>query len=266
MKNQEIERNTGDLYSDCFKVFDREQWRMQGKLLADQLGLNREKVQNKKCLDGGCGHGALCYELNQLGASEVIGVDLKPTPKEEEFKDLAKVKFVPGSLLNLPFADDFFDLAVSSGVLHHTVDPEKGFSEMARVLRPGGKMILGVYGKHGLFPYILTILRIFTVKIPIVPKTWISKLIDWLKLNPIWRYQVLDYLYVPILRRYNPEEVKKLFLKYKVKYPQRISNITPEKAKEYISKKASYSYDHRKLSSKLLFGYGFIVIEGIKEG
>lgn len=263
--NEVIEKETGDLYSDCFRVLGKNQWLAQGKLLVDQLGLSMESVRGKRCLDGGCGHGALCYELSQLGAAEVTGVDLKPTPNEGGFEGVKNVKFAQGSLMSLPFSENSFDLVVSSGVLHHTANPEKGFSEMARVLKPGGKIILGVYGKHGLFPYVLSVMRVFTVKLPIIRKNWVSRLVNWLKIDPIWRYQVLDYLYVPILRRYSPTEVSELFVKHGIKKPERISNITAIKAKDYVSKNTSYSYDHRQLSSRLLFGHGFIVMAGIKE-
>ena len=83
-----------------------------------------------------------------------------------------------------------------------------------RLLKPGGRFVLGVYGKHGLFPYCLALARFFTVTLPIVPEKLVSKLAELLRLNPIWRYQVLDYLYVPILRRYSPAQVKEMFLKY----------------------------------------------------
>lgn len=261
---ENIEKNTGDLYSDCFRLFNGDQWLAQGELLADQLGLTADQVRGKKCLDGGCGHGALVYQLHALGASEAVGIDLKPTPPQDFFKDIPTARFVQASLMQAPFADQTFDVVVSSGVLHHTINPEKGFSELARVLKPGGEFILGLYGKHGIFSYCLWIARIFTVKLPIIPKALVTKVIDWLKLNPIWRYQVLDYLYVPILRRYSPNEVRAMFAKYGINNPHRVSNITQDKAKKYVSRNTSYSYDYRALSSRLLFGHGFIVIKGTK--
>jgi len=263
--NKGIESETGNLYYDCFSVFDKNQWYYQGKLLADQLGLTSEQVKGKKCMDGGCGHGSLAYVLNEMGASEVFAVDLKPCPKEDQFKNSPNVHFIEGSLLELSFSDAEFDLVVSSGVIHHTVDPEKAFSEMIRVLKPEGRMILGVYGKHGLFPWCLWVGRVFTVKIKLVPRGLVSKIIDILKLDPIWRYQFLDYLYVPLLKRYTQKEVIDLFLKYKMQNPQRISNINTEKARAYRRNKTSYSYDYRSLLSRILFGHGFIVVAGTKK-
>ena len=260
-----IEKNTGDLYSDCWQVLKKEQWLAQGELLADQLGLTSNQVQGKTCLDGGCGHGALSYRLHLLGAKEVVGVDLKPTPPKEIFEGIPSVKFVEASLIKLPLNDQSFDLVVSSGVIHHTINPEKCFSELSRVLKSGGTLTLGVYGKHGLFSYCLWVARLFTVKIPILRKSIVSKLVDLFRLDPIWRYQVLDYLYVPILHRYSPNEVKEMFLRNGLVDPRRISNISEEKAKKYVSQNTSYSYDHRRWTSKLLFGYGFIVITGHKK-
>lgn len=263
--NAAIEKITGDLYSDCFRVFDRAQWEAQGRLLADQLGLKEELVREKKVLDGGCGHGALVRQLANMGAAEVFGVDLKPTPPRGIFEDLTTVRFVQDSLMKLPFENATFDLVVSSGVLHHTTNPSQGFREMVRVLKPGGRLVLGVYGKYGLFPWILWCARLFTVKAPVIPYRFIRWLTDDIfKLDPIWRYQILDYLYVPILRRYTPNQVMDLFYRNDLQNPKRISNIDNDKATHYTNSRTSYSYDYRRLSSRLLFGHGFIVVAGEK--
>lgn len=262
--SNQIENKTGELYNSCFNVLNESQWLCQGELLAEQLGLDENIVKDKVCLDGGCGHGALCYFVSKLGAKKVIGVDLEPTPYEGKFID-GKVEFVKTSLMNLPFESNSFDVVFSSGVLHHTINPEKGAAELARILKPGGKLIIGVYGKYGLFPWLLWLARILTVKIPVIPYKFIDNLTIKFKLDPIWRYQVLDYLYVPILRRYTPKQVKeKFFLANNISNPVRVSNITVEKGKKFTNQNTSYSYDYRTLKSRILFGHGFIVIEGIK--
>jgi ubiquinone/menaquinone biosynthesis C-methylase UbiE len=266
MKNEEIEKETGDLYADCFVILNEEQWFQQGRLLADQLGLDQSKVEGRKCLDGGCGHGSLVFQLSSLGASSVVGVDLHPSHPEEKFRDLDNVKIYKTSLMSLPLDNNSFDLVVSSGVLHHTVNPEQGFREMVRILKPGGTFVLGVYGKHGIFSYCLSLARIFTVRIPIIPKRFVDWFTRILKMDPIWRYQFLDYLYVPILRRYSVKEVIKSFFEANgLKDAHRVSNISADKAQFYNQNKTSFSYDHRKLINKILFGYGFIVVEGYKK-
>jgi len=264
MNKISIEQNTGKLYQSCFEIFDDEQWLHQGELLAEQLGLNRQQVADKVCFDGGCGHGALVYQLAQLGAQQVVGLDLEPTIKAEKFNNL-NVEFIKGSLLEIPFPDDHFDLVVSSGVVHHTVDPEKAFSELVRILKPGGKIVLGVYGKHGLFPWILWCARLVTVKVPLIRQPLMDRLISIFGFDPIIRYQILDYLYVPLLKRYSPRQLlKEYFHKNGLRDAHRIANITPEKGRKFTSQRTSYSYDYRTFKSRLLFGHGFIVIEATK--
>jgi ubiquinone/menaquinone biosynthesis C-methylase UbiE len=260
-----VENETGDLYADCFSLFTDDQWIAQGDLLADQLGLDGSKVRGTRCFDGGCGHGALVYRLAKLGAAEIVGFDLKPNPKIGMFVDVPQASFIQGSLLEIPFPDASFDLVVSSGVLHHTVDPDRVFAELTRILKPGGGLVIGLYGKHGFFPWCLSIARVFTVRVPVIPKRFIRKVCAWLCLDAIWRYQVLDYLYVPILHRYAPHEIaSRFFGRHGFEDVHRISNLTPEKASGYVRRNASYTYDHRSFASRILFGHGFIVTAGRK--
>jgi len=261
-----IEKETGSLYADCFNKLHYEQWLSQGKLLADQLSLDADIIKDKICLDAGCGHGSLVYQLHQLQAKHVVGIDLWPCPPVDPFFNVSNVEFKQASLMDLPFTNNSFDVVVSSGVLHHTINPAQGFKEMARVLKPGGLLVLGVYGKHGLFPYCLSLARVLTVIIPIISKKTVEWFINWFKLDPIWRYQILDYLYVPILRRYSPHQViNNFFQTNHIISAHRISNISDSKAQEHNKNKTSYSYDHRRWKNKILFGYGFIVVNGTKE-
>ncbi|MFA6322251.1 MAG: class I SAM-dependent methyltransferase [Candidatus Buchananbacteria bacterium] len=265
-KKSIIEKKTGDLYNSCFLSLSNDQWYYQGELLGEQLGLDEQGVKNKICLDGGCGHGALVYRLLQLGADKVVGFDLEPTPKLEKFSNYNNFQFIQGSLTDMPFADNSFDLVVTSGVLHHTVNPQKCASELARILKPGANLIIGVYGKYGLFPWLLSLARIFTVKTNLIKCHTVDKFISKFNFDPIWRYQILDYLFVPILKRYTPKQVKKnFFLANGVVNPIRVSNITKEKGKKFTGLNTSYSYDYRTLKSRILFGHGFIVIKGEKK-
>jgi ubiquinone/menaquinone biosynthesis C-methylase UbiE len=262
-----IERATGALYSDCFTPLNMQDdhWFSHGKLLAQQLGINEKDVKGKSVFDGGCGNGTMTYRLLELGASHVTAVDLKPTPKEGVFKKFGDTcEFVQGSLLELPFADDSFDVVASTGVLQHTADPEKALSEMIRVLRPGGRMYLGVYGKHGLFSWCLSAARLFTVVVPLTPMKFVDKVIRIFGFGPLVRYQILDYLFVPNIIRSSPQQLKRWFVKYGMKSPHRIYNVSPKEASSFRQSGTVYTYDPRTLWNRILFGYGFINMQADK--
>lgn len=90
-----------------------------------------------KILDAGCGEGALSVMMAKLGA-EVTGTDISQ-PNIEKCWQYAKengidnIKFLLADSENLPFANDEFDLVVSSHVLEHLPNFDKGLSEVLRV-------------------------------------------------------------------------------------------------------------------------------------
>jgi SAM-dependent methyltransferase len=97
---------------------------------------------DERALDVGTGAGAFAIALAPL-VREVVGVDVVP-----ELLDQARARapenlqLVEADGRSLPFGDATFDLVVSARTLHHTSRPELVVAEMARVLRPGGTMLM----------------------------------------------------------------------------------------------------------------------------
>jgi SAM-dependent methyltransferase len=58
------------------------------------------------------------------------------------------VQIVQADLLDLPVADAAFDLVFSIGVLHHTPDPRRAFAQLARKVKPGGRLAIWLYRKN----------------------------------------------------------------------------------------------------------------------
>jgi len=99
-------------------------------------------------VDVGCGSGVVTRDIAQRvgSAGRAVGVD--PSPQflavARELADGAglggRVEFREGSALSLPFPDGAFDVAVAVTVLSHTPGGESAVPEMARVVRPGGRV------------------------------------------------------------------------------------------------------------------------------
>jgi SAM-dependent methyltransferase len=97
---------------------------------------------NEHAIDVGCGAGALALALAPL-VHDVVGVDQVP-----ELLELARerapgnARFVEGDATSLSFDTDSFDLAGTLRVLHHVHRPELVIAELARVARPGGRVLV----------------------------------------------------------------------------------------------------------------------------
>ncbi len=105
----------------------------------------------KRVLDVGSGNGYVLSRYARAGA-RVSGVDLTRTAIglcRRRF-ELMKLRgsFLVGNAEQLPFEDAAFDCVCSMGVLHHTPDTSRAVSEVLRVLRPGGRVILMFYHRN----------------------------------------------------------------------------------------------------------------------
>lgn len=90
-------------------------------------------------LEVGGGEGELAERIvDELGA-ELIGID-----QSERMAEIQRSKGIDartGTVEELPFADGEFDLAVAAWMLYHVPDPHRALAELARVLRPGGRLV-----------------------------------------------------------------------------------------------------------------------------
>jgi ubiquinone/menaquinone biosynthesis C-methylase UbiE len=98
-----------------------------------------------RLLDVGCGTGAASRAAARTAAS-VTGVDLSPKMIAEA-KDLGgaleNVRFEVADAERLPFDDGSFTAVLCSNSFHHYPDPAAAVREMARVLSPGGRLVIG---------------------------------------------------------------------------------------------------------------------------
>lgn len=97
-------------------------------------------------LDFGCGKGIITEKIRQLRPKYVIhGVDISPKALTIAKKRIKNGKFkLVNQSQHIPYPANSFDIVLASDVLEHIYDTETAFGELARVLKPGGTLIISV--------------------------------------------------------------------------------------------------------------------------
>lgn len=123
---------------------------IEQRLILDMIG----EIRGARVLDAGCGDGALICALASRGA-EATGVDPDPAmlaaARSRAAKEGVRIAFLDGRVERLPFPDASFDVVLAVTVLCFTPDAAGAVRELARVLRPGGRLALGELGRWSLW-------------------------------------------------------------------------------------------------------------------
>ena len=110
---------------------------MRDDVLAPML----DRLAPGRALDAACGTGAVTQQLVARG-HEVIGVDISAAMLARARKAVPEARFLAGDLTDLPLPDGDVDHVVCSLALAHLSDLRPFFAEAARVMRPGGHLLL----------------------------------------------------------------------------------------------------------------------------
>ncbi len=171
---------------------------MKGELIeAEHLARYRLAsglAQGRRVLDAGCGWG---YGSNLLAANaeSVIGIDVEETVIEAAGVNAAEnVTLQIGDVSALEFADDSFDLVVCFEVIEHIEERDRAIEEFARVLAPGGLLLISspnrdIYGDRNpyhVFEYTPEEFRQFIAsqfehQVQLVQENWITSMISTLE-------------------------------------------------------------------------------------
>jgi ubiquinone/menaquinone biosynthesis C-methylase UbiE len=105
-----------------------------------------------KILDAGCARGRFVKQLLPSGA-RIYGVDLTERFLHAAKNNVPDANFVRGTLSALPFPSESFDAVYCLEVLEHLPDTELALSELCRVLKPGGVLLVIDKSLRGLFAW-----------------------------------------------------------------------------------------------------------------
>lgn len=115
-----------------------------------QIAMWLDLAPGSRILDAGCGGGGMTRLLAEAvgPGGQVVGLDTNPELLEFVRAELAgtdlaeRVHLQEGDMRNLPFEAGEFDLVWSSRAVHGLPDQLVGLRELARVVRPGGRLVI----------------------------------------------------------------------------------------------------------------------------
>ncbi len=146
-RDQSRTKSTYALQWNRFRILRPEEDRATFR---NRTGFTSEDLAGLTVLDGGCGMGRYLRIAAEAAPSLLVGLDLSRAvvAARDLTHDLTGVQVVQGDLLRPPFAPGSFDRIYSLGVLDHTPDPRAAFLALARLLKPGGRIVIWVYPKE----------------------------------------------------------------------------------------------------------------------
>jgi len=123
-----------DLMNSVMTVGMHQRWRERAVELA-------RVAPGSRALDVATGTGDLAVALREAGA-EVVGCDFSEEMLERARRKEPAARFEWADALNLPYEDDSFDAATVGFGARNFSDLSRGLREMARVVRPGGRVVV----------------------------------------------------------------------------------------------------------------------------
>jgi ubiquinone/menaquinone biosynthesis C-methylase UbiE len=140
-----------DLYQELFQVEDSHWWHQHKRRLIHQF-INKLFTNPGKVLDLGAGTGKILSELESKDW-QVQGIDSSPQAIKWSKKRGVKLKLADSAKQPLPFPPNYFDLILVLDFLEHLQSESKTLSNINKVLKPSGYLIITVPANPRLYSY-----------------------------------------------------------------------------------------------------------------
>jgi len=182
--------------------------------------INHYDWAGKHVLDVGCGQGAVLNYLAQFGTT-MFGIDLsffslqRSAMGAYELGYSGNVHLALGDAETLPIRNCCFDVVISFGVLHHTLNTQKGINEIWRVLKPGGLAIVMLYRTGNPKWWMTKVIRRISKLIDLIsrkPNTivrWLERCIKYE--NDVRGTALYELFGCPILKAYSNKQAQDMF-------------------------------------------------------
>jgi demethylmenaquinone methyltransferase/2-methoxy-6-polyprenyl-1,4-benzoquinol methylase len=165
-----------DLNNRVHSLWQDQLWR---KFAVKQAGVKPTDI----VLDVACGTGDLSEAFARAGAARVIGLDFT-----REMLDIAEhkaqrrpanwrantIEYIQGDAQQLPFADASVDIVSIAFGIRNVLEPQRALAEFARVLRPGGRVVILEFAEPRLAP-VRWFNNLYCRRIMPVTATWIAR-------------------------------------------------------------------------------------------
>jgi SAM-dependent methyltransferase len=206
--NEDLTTRTIDDFGDQWTRYtNNEGYYGSAELLADMFGplLTPEALRDKKVLEIGSGTGRIVHMLLAAGAAHVTAVEpsrAMDVLKANTSSFAQRITYLRCRGEELP-AEPLQDVIVSIGVLHHIPEPGPVVSAAYRAVKPGGKILIWLYGWEGNAAYLSMVLPVRAVTTRL-PHFLLAPLCHCLNLLLTCYIAVAKYLPLP-LHRYMTE-------------------------------------------------------------
>lgn len=120
-------------------------WPDEARYLVQSAALRKVlhgRMLEGSCLNTGCGEGLYAGFLDEFPKLErIVHIDLEKPSLASRFPNRRHEDFA-GSVTELPFGAAEFDVCLCTEVMEHVENDQKGFAELARVIKPGGLLLI----------------------------------------------------------------------------------------------------------------------------